>query len=269
MITLRMVTLYLCLSLPLAGWAGVPASFIKKSGQKAAAQLGRVLRLKGAPTRVLEKAELDELEKLLDRPGGLKAVGQLLGQKQLSQSALEHTYLNLAVRRNRIDKVSALVFWDRLNGVEGFAPTLRKLLGNNPKGTAGHLYELQMGTVAAGEGFKVLAIGRKFHDGMKKALTDVDLLLERKDRLIAIEAKDYASSTIIPMDKFRADMDSLKVFSSQQSKPVIPVFSIRRKPQDAAVIQRLLKAAKERDVQLIIGEPVGQMEKIRLLEELL
>jgi len=269
MITLRIATLYFSLSLPLAGWAGVPAAVIKETGQKAAAQLGWVPRLKGIPTRVLEKAELDELEKLLDRPGGLKAVGQLLGQKQLTQSALEHTYLNLAVRRNRIDKVSALVFWDRLSGVEGFAATLRKLLGNNPKGAAGHLYELQMGAAAAGEGFNVLAIGRKFHDGTKKALTDVDLLLERKGRLIAIEAKDYASSTIIPMDKFRADMDSLKAFSSQQSKPVIPVFSIRRKPEDAAVIQRLLKAAKERDVQLIIGEPVGQMEKIRLLEELL
>ncbi len=265
----RFFIVAVCLLLPLSVRAGVPASVLKESGKAAASSLGKLVKLKGVGSRLLSKTEFDELAKLLEQPGGVKAVGERIGQMQLSQAAREQAYLSLAVRFKRIDDSSAQVLKQRLGGVEGFAPTLRKLLGNNPKGTAGHLYELQMGSAAVGEGFKVLAIGRKFDDGMKKALTDVDLLLERNGRMIAIEAKDYARGTPIPMDKFRADMDSLNAFRKLQSTPVIPVFSIRRKPDDSAALKRLLQAAESRGVQLIVGEPTGQMEKIRLLQELL
>jgi hypothetical protein len=199
---------------------------------------------------------------------GVKGLGSRLSEMKLAPDEVEKIYLLLAVDKKLINPLDANFMLNKLGGVDGFAATLRKLLGNNPMGSTGHIYELKLATAAANDGFTVVAIGKKFSDGVKKSLTDIDVLLERNGKLIAIEAKDYAVSTLLPMDKFRADMDSLNQFRLQQNTTVIPVFSIRKMPSDTDY-KRLYQAAESRKVQLIVGEPAGQVEKIKILEELL
>ena len=80
--------------------------------------------------------------------------------------------------------------------------------------TSGHLNELRIADTAAQHGFKVKGIGVRFIDQIKAAPTDIDVLLERSGKSIAIEAKDYSATTQIPLDAFRADMSTLAQFPS-------------------------------------------------------
>ena len=117
---------------------------------------------------------------------------------------------------------------------------------------------------------KVKGIGVRFDDGIKKGETDIDVLLELKNRKIAIEAKDYLPTTKIPLDSFRADLISLAQYAKQQPPPnVIKVFSMTNKPNDAVALRILEKEADKHGVQLIFGNPEQQIIQIRQLQQIL
>jgi len=94
--------------------------------------------------------------------------------------------------------------------------------------------------------------------------------LTRKNKTFAIEAKDYASKTQIPLDKVRGDMDTLVSYKNKNlSKKVIPVFSMTNKPKNALKLKQLEKIAEKKGVQLIFGNPQEQIEQLKLLGEIL
>jgi hypothetical protein len=160
--------------------------------------------------------------------------------------------------------------FERLRGTEGFRTTLRKVIGNSDVKTAGHLNELRIADTASQYRFTVKHIGEPFDDGVKAADTDIDVLLERGGRIVAIEAKDYAPTTPIPMDKFRADMGSLTQYAASDPKRrVIPVFSITNIPDDANAWRMLQLETDRRGIQLIVGSPEQQIEQIKVLAEIL
>lgn len=219
--------------------------------------------------KALPEDEIVRLSKLSDEVHGTKKVGKELGRLNLPNDALEDAFIRIAIHQKKITRESAERMFSRLNGVPGFRSTMKKVIGNNSAGTNGHLNELKIAEAASDNGFKVLSIGEKFVDGLKKAPTDIDVLLKKGGKVFAIEAKSYASTTKIPMDKFRGDLDTLIAYQKKQGHNVIPVFTITNKPKDLKYLKKLQLEADKREVQLVFGNPQEQIEQIKILGSIL
>jgi hypothetical protein len=219
--------------------------------------------------KVLPEGEIKNLSQLSDEIQGTKKVGQELAKLKLPDDVLEDTLIRIAIHQNKISRDAAEKMFLSLTGIPGFRSALRKVIGNSKVGTAGHLNELEIAAAASSRGFIVLEIGKKFNDGLKKAPTDIDLLLKKDGRVFAIEAKNYASSTMLPMDKYRGDLDTLKKYMEANGGHIIPIFTITNKPNDMMYLKRLRYEADKRGVQLIFGEPASQIEQIKMLGDIL
>ena len=221
-------------------------------------------------SKAFSPQEISKFAKILEETTGTKKLGQLLGKMKLKNEVLEDTFMRLAIYRNKIEKVEAKEMFINLSGSKGFRTTLKKVVGNSTQKTTGHLNELKIANSATKNGFKVKGIGESFIDGIKKSPTDIDVLLTRKGKVFAIEAKDYMAKTDIPLDKFRGDMDTLISYvNKNSSKKVVPIFSMTNKPKNALKLKQLQKIADEKGVQLIFGNPQEQIEQIKLLGEIL
>jgi len=211
-------------------------------------------------SRTVESNTIEELVKMASSPNGTKLVGQRLGELNLPDNIIEDAYLRIALAQNKINRTEAETMIISLKGKPGFRSTVSKVIGNSAVKTSGHLNELRIADNAARNGFNVKGIGVPFNDGLKTSATDIDLLLERNGRLIAIEAKDYLPTTPIPMDKFRADMDSLVEYSkSNPDGRVLKIFSVTHRPGSQQSWLLLNKEAERRDVQLIDGAAPQQI----------
>lgn len=143
---------------------------------------------------------------------------------------------------------------------------MSKSMGASPVKTAGHLNEIRIADSAAQNNMKVKEIGAPFYDGMKKAPTDIDVLLEYRGREIAIEAKEYLPTTPIPLDSFRADIASLAQYRrAHPNANVLPVFWITNQPNDVAAWKLLEAAAEQYKVELIVGSSSAAIHQIPLL----
>ena len=219
--------------------------------------------------KVLPEDEIIRLSKLSDKIQGTKKIGKELGKLNLPDDVLEDAFIRIAIHQKKLTRETAERMFSRLSGVPGFRSTLRKIVGNSDVGTVGHLNELKIADAASVNGFKVIGIGEKFSDGLKKAPTDIDVLLKKGEKIFAIEAKSYASTTKITMDKFRGDLDTLVAYKNMHGENVIPVFTITNKPHDLSYLKRLHYEANKRGVQLVFGKPQEQIEKIKMLGSIL
>ena len=109
---------------------------------------------------------------------------------------------------------------------------------------------------------------KAINDGLKRAPTDIDVLLQHGRTTFAIEAKNYAPSTMIPLDRYRADLDSLVAYRRENGNQVVPVFSMSNRPEDVRHLKLLQHEAKKRQVELIFGSAEESVEQIKLLGEL-
>ena len=219
--------------------------------------------------RVLSEDEIIKFSRISDEIQGTKKIGKELGKLSLPNDVLEDAFIRIAIHQNKLTREAAEIMFSRLSGTPGFRSTLRKIIGNSDVKTAGHLNELKISNVASVNGFKVLGIGEKFSDGLKKAPTDIDVLLEKGGKIFAIEAKSYASTTKISMDKFRGDLDTLVVYKNMNGGNIIPVFTITNKPNDIRYLEMLYYESKKRGVQLVFGKPQEQVEQIKVLSSIL
>lgn len=243
------------LSMPSMAIAQIPVSLV-----------GRSIPALVRHVAAVSSKEVDDLAQRALQAGGTKEVGKILGRRNLPNEVLEDAFLRIAVRQDRIPADDAQRMFGRLTGVPGFRSTLSKVAGANDAKTAGHLNELRIATTASEHGFKVDGIGVRFVDPAKAAPTDIDVLLSHAGRRVAIEAKDYRSSTSIPMDSFRADMETLRTYrDSQPAARVLSVFTMTNKPSDPAVMKLLQLEARRRGVELVVGSPFDQIIQIRQL----
>lgn len=211
---------------------------------------------------------IEYLSKLAREPKGAAKVGRFIGKKRLTPEGIEDAFMRIAVRNGVISEDEALGMFTRLSGVKGFSSTLRKVMANKQPLTQGHLNELRIADNASQRGFSVLGIGRKFDDGIKKAASDIDVVLEKNGTVFALEAKDYAAKARFPMDQFRADMDTLRQYKTALNRDkVVPVFSVTRMPDNPQDWKRLLNAA-EPDVRVIVGSPEEQAVILRFIERI-
>lgn len=216
----------------------------------------------------MPQKDIIRLSKLSDETRGTAKVGQELGALNLPIEVLEDTFLRIAIHQKKISRATAEGMYFHLTGVPGFRTTLRKIIGNSPVVTLGHLNELIIADAAAQRQFNVLGIGEKFVDGIKSAPTDIDILLSKEGKVFAIEAKKYSSTTRLPMDRYRADLDTLVSYRAANQQ-AIPIFTITSKPQDSVYYTRLQHEARKRDIHLLFGNPLEQIEQIVMLEKIL
>ncbi len=219
--------------------------------------------------KALRKEEIVKLSKLSDEAGGTKKVKYILGKKNLPLAVQEDAYMRIAIHQGKISRREAEEFYRNLSGKEGFRAALSKIIGNNPHGTAGHLNELKIANEGVKQGFDVVAIGKKFDDGIKNSLTDIDIVLRKNGREILIEAKDYSAATKMDLIKFKKDLDTLNIYDAKGSKNAIKVFSFTQKPQSEALLRQYRYWADRKGVQLIFGSPQEQIEQIKMLEKIL
>ncbi len=221
-------------------------------------------------TQAFSTEDIARYAKLLEETKGTKKLGKLLGRMNLKNEVLEDTFMRIAIYKERLTRKEAKEMFLHLSGTSGFRTTLRKVVGNSAQKTLGHLNELRIANSASKNGFKVRGIGESFIDGIKKSPTDLDIVLNRKGKTFIIEAKDYASNTHIPLDKFRGDMDTLVSYVTKNpSDKVIPIFSMTNKPNGNMKLRQLNKIAEKRNVQLIFGSSSQQIEQMKLLGEIL
>ena len=216
----------------------------------------------------LSEAGIVYLSRLAAKPAGVKQVGEILGKRNLPQHVLEDTWMRIAIDQEKISRTDAKKMFDRLSGVPGFLTNLRKICGNNPSGTIGHLNELEIAHTAVKHGAKVHGIGLRFVDPAISGVTDIDIVLEQRGKIFAIEAKKYSTGPL-PMDSFRADMDTLVEYRKNSGNGrVIPVFSITQVSRDIDL--RILAAeARKRNVQLVTGTPEEQVLQILHLSRIM
>ena len=220
--------------------------------------------------QTLPDADIAYLAELGSKSGGTKEIGIFLGSRKLPDAVIEDAYLRIAVQQSRIPEAEAAGMMTRLRGTPGFRSTLSKTVGASDIKTSGHLNELRIADKAAENGFTVRGIGSPFNDPNKAAATDIDVLLERNGKIIAIEAKDYAPDTMIPMDKFRADMVSLNEYAkANNSSRVLQVFSMTNKPANDVSRRLLDMEAERRGVELIYGSPEEVVIQVKQLVQLL
>lgn len=215
--------------------------------------------------RALPENEIAELARLARQVNGTKKVGQALAVRQLPNEVLEDTYLRIVLAQGRVKRREAETMHRRLQGTEGFRTTLRKVIGNNAAKSNGHLHELRLASESSAHGFKVRGINVRFKDPWKKGLTDVDVLLERRGTLIAVESKHYSQGGSLPLDTFRADMKSLSEFATQQQlqgRHVLKVFALTNRPANQRILQTLRNDANKEGVFLVFGNPGQQLHQI-------
>lgn len=220
--------------------------------------------------KALPDSEIVSLAKLGSKSGGTREISIAVGKLNLPSEVIEDTYARIAIQQGKLSRADAEGVLTRLQGTPGLRSTLSKIAGASDVKTSGHLNELKIADAAAQHRFKVKGIGVQFNDQIKSVPTDIDVLIERGGKTFAIEAKDYAASTPIPLDAFRADMNSLAQYVklNPQSR-VIPVFSLTRMPTDALAWKILSREADKRGVQLIVGTPEQQIIQLRQLQEIL
>ena len=215
---------------------------------------------------VLPDEEIFVLANRAKQAGGTKLIGQELARRNLPAQVLDDAYMRIVVCQARIDRKEAERLIFLLRGTPGLRSTLSKIAGANGAKTAGHLNELRIAGAGAREGFAVRGIGVQFNDQLKRAPTDIDLLMGLRGRTLAVEAKDYLPDTPIPLDVFRADMDSLAQYRKlYPGERVIPVFTVTNRPKDTAVVRLLEQAAEQRGVELVFGDPGEQVYLMRML----
>lgn len=264
---MRLTLARLCMPLLLLGLLGFPvgSSAFWNSAGKASQAISRILH---SPHAVPD-SEITRWSKMAAETKGTAKIGAELGKRNLPNDVLEDIFLRIAIDQGRIPRDEAVGMFHRLTGVPGFRTTLRKVIGNSEVGTAGHLYELRLADDAASRGIKVIAIGEKFSDGLKKAPTDIDLVLQSSRKTFVVEAKNYASSTTIQFDRYRADLDSLVAYREKSGKNIVAVFCMQNRPGDPGILKKMQHEAQRRNVELIFGTPQEGISQIKTLGEIL
>ncbi len=216
----------------------------------------------------LSNREIVEFSKLSEKPKGIDQVGEELGKLTLPNEEIEDTYMRILVHKNVMERIEAENVFSTLGNTPGFRSTLKKMAGNAPPVTKGHLNELRIAHFGSGRGFKVSGIGEKFDDGSKKGPTDIDIVFKKGETILAIEAKDYKPASQIPMDKFKADLDTLIQYgASKRPRKVIPIFTMTNQPKEDQ-LKVLQSEIGKRGIELIFGSPEVQMYQIEMLEKI-
>ena len=218
-------------------------------------------------SEVLPRSKIWELSKL-SYAKAPNAVKRELAKMNLSEAQKDAVYLRIAIYQGKLSKKEASILFKNLGGTKGFREGLSKVIGNSTVKTRGHLNELRIANYASERGFDVVEIGKRFNDGIKRGDSDIDILLRKNGQDIVIEAKQYAKTTKMPLDKFRGDLDTLIAYEkSHPDRKVLKTFTFTKKPKSKKLLRQYQFWAKKKGVNLIFGTPKQQIDEIAKLTQ--
>lgn len=178
-----------------------------------------------------------------EKPGALNEIGSILGKifsnpnltVRERELLLNDAWLRIAQKAGQISAEEADDAFRLLKDCEGLHALVRKCCSMNVNQAAGHLYEFRQAVAFQKKGFNVIGVGVKYSDGLKSAPTDLDLLVQKGNRIFLVESKHYTSGFGAP-DVIRADAESLvnlKAFLGTEfggSSNITPIFTFVAEP---------------------------------------
>lgn len=172
----------------------------------------------------------------------------------------EVNYLKILVQQNRISPQQMDEYFKNLKDVKGFRNTLSKMVGKNTHlntnvNSTGHGFELDVANTLARSKFKVISLGDKFTDGLKKAATDIDVIAEKAGKRYAFELKNYNKNFFKLEERkpFYDDIKSLSIYAKQNPNTQ-PVFLMKNVP-DKDTVNHLIAMGKSENVIVGFGDP--------------
>jgi hypothetical protein len=230
--------------------------------------IGKTALQLGKCANAIPEKEIAKLAQIATKPNGLKEVNKILGKanyigkfgSKAGNIILQDTYLRIAVKNGRLSSKAATTALNNFHKTPGFRSLLSKIKSSSFSQAKGHLRELEIALSAKQRGFSTVEFGRKFADGIKKANTDLDVLLSRNGKMFAIESKAYAGTVKDAMVK--ADAQSLLAFCKSH-KGTTPVFCFETPPSRYAG-KYLLK----NKIRCIVGTPDEIATKLDILSTL-
>lgn len=210
--------------------------------------------------------KLAKIGKIEGRP----ALGKKLAQyatnvpEKYRDTYLKTAYLKILVAQGRLSKIRANEFMENIGEVKGFISAMSKMSGKprdfkgllytSDPNAVGHGFELEFANELAKNKYRVVEIGRKFDDGIKKGLTDIDVIAVRDSRNYAFELKNYGryltNDNIIT---FKNDINTLRLFALK-NKNTIPIFILSNRPSNINHINLLEAYGKYYNVNIIFGD---------------
>lgn len=168
---------------------------------------------------------------------------------------IEHSYAEILVRQGRLTAAQADDIVRNLSGTPGFRSALSKMSGISDAKASGHGFEVLTANALKKSGYDIVAIGQRFDDGIKNAMTDIDLIAKKGRTTYIFELKNYRPQSIDhnALINFRGDMQSLNAYARQNSN-VRSIFAISSRPVDKGTEALLQAAAKSQNVQLFYGD---------------
>jgi len=230
--------------------------------------VGKIIKLGKSEGALPEKKIIELAEKIRVR-GDVSDVRKMIGRMNLPDGVAADTFMRIAVHNKRLTRAEAEKMFVNLRRTKGFRAALSKINGVSPLQRKGHLNELRIANHGSENGFKVLAIGKKFDDGIKKNLTDIDVLFKKKNKTFAVEAKNWRNVVTGNLIEIRKDMDSLVAYKRKADSDANLIFTFRNKPSDPKVKRMIDMEARKRGIEVIYGDPASVIYQIDQLSSIL
>lgn len=206
-------------------------------------------------------AEVAEQLAELGMSKGSKEVGSIL-HKMAAQLPdvqrvifLEQAYVLILVKQGRLTSQQADEIIRNLSGTPGLQKTLSKMCGMNNSKASGHSFEVLAANELKKSGYEIIEIGKIFDDGIKNAVTDIDIVAKKGNTTYIFEMKNYSPTSITSnsLINFRADMQTLNSYANKNEN-VKSIFVISSKPMDINQDKLLKAAAKSQNIELIYAD---------------
>ena len=216
------------------------------------------------------KNDINHVKKIMDGyvPKGTKSmskadrISRYLKKEGYSPDQINQAFLRIARKNNAITSQQEMIeFYKYLKSVDGFGPTIRKVAAGIANQTRGHTQELRLAVASKKQGLKVLNIGKKFELPYLNKATDLDLLVQHRNKKFAIEVKKYKSRNIT-RNRFEKDFRQIADMAKDVgAQPVLAINNIS--PNKLAMLR---KEARNYDVTVISGTPNRIMKEIKYLK---
>ena len=212
---------------------------------------------------VKEGAYMDDIAAIIT-----KAVQERKLTDAAADIFLDDAFLRIAAKAGRITMEEADDAFHLLKGTPGLHALLRKCCSMNVAQHSGHLAEFRQALALKKKGFDIVGIGMKYHDPLKAADTDLDLLIRKGKKIFVLESKKYEAG-YLKADMINGDAQSIRALSDyinglNQGLEATPVLTINYEPS-----QLILKLLEQKGVKYVVGDEAEIAERLAAIADAL
>lgn len=202
----------------------------------------------------VNKRIVSDLSHSLNNPSTREAAKKSIGNLKLTDEQRSMLFSDVLIEQGKITRKDATEMYSSLHGVPGYSSALSKISGASTSKSIGHLYEIKISHAFKRVGVQVHSLGHRFDDGLKRGITDADVLAYKGDKMAIIEAKNYAVGKMPAMDVVRADMQSMRKFRSPNGfNSITRVFAMSHRPSNPNHLSLLEREARKTGTVLVFG----------------